>query len=147
MDAQSSDRNPNKVRDLIFKLYTHLMAMPYPQAWMDEVLDSLSLSDTNFENSVLAREYLDYISESLENAYTSLDSAVENLRAEELERMATLIEDAELSKIRDARRRLAELKAEAKPLGVIIEELAPYMVLENAQLRAKKGRKGYLRTN
>ena len=141
MDAQSNDRNPNKVRDLIFKLYTHLMAMPYPKAWMDEVLESLSLSDAEFENSVLAREYLDYISESLENAYRSLDSAVENLRAEELERMATLIEDAELTKVRSAREKLAELKAEATPLSIIIEELAPCIVLENSQLRAKKDEK------
>ena len=37
MDAQSSDRNPNKVRDLIYNLYTHLMAMPYPKAWMHVV--------------------------------------------------------------------------------------------------------------
>lgn len=141
MDAQSSDRNPNKVRDLIFKLYTHLMAMPYPKAWMDEVLESLSLSDAEFENSVLAREYLDYISESLENAYRSLDSAVENLKAEGLERMATLIEDAELAKVRSAREKLAELKAEAKPLSIIIEELAPCIALDNAQLRAKKDEK------
>ena len=141
MDAQSSDRNPNKVRDLIFKLYTHLMAMPYPKAWMDEVLESLSLSDAEFENSVLAREYLDYISESLENAYRSLDSAVENLKAEGLERMATLIEDAELTKVRSAREKLAELKAEAKPLSIIIEELAPCIALDNAQLRAKKDEK------
>ena len=141
MDAQSSDRNPNKVRDLIFKLYTHLMAMPYPKAWMDEVLESLSLSNAEFENSVLAREYLDYISESLENAYRSLDSAVENLKAEGLERMATLIEDAELTKVRSAREKLAELKAEAKPLSIIIEELAPCIALDNAQLRAKKDEK------
>ena len=141
MDAQSSDRNPNKVRDLIFKLYTHLMAMPYPKAWMDGVLESLSLSDAEFENSVLAREYLDYISESLENAYRSLDSAVENLKAEGLERMATLIEDAELTKVRSAREKLAELKAEAKPLSIIIEELAPCIALDNAQLRAKKDEK------
>ena len=141
MDAQSSDRNPNKVRDLIFKLYTHLMAMPYPKAWMDGVLESLSLSDAEFENSVLAREYLDYISESLENAYRSLDSAVENLKAEGLERMATLIEDAELAKVRSAREKLAELKAEAKPLSIIIEELAPCIALDNVQLRAKKDEK------
>jgi len=141
MDAQSSDRNPNKVRDLIFKLYIHLMAMPYPKAWMDGVLESLSLSDAEFENSVLAREYLDYISESLENAYRSLDSAAENLKAEGLERMATLIEDAELAKVRNAREKLAELKAEAKPLSIIIEELAPCITLDNAQLRAKKDEK------
>ena len=141
MDAQSSDRNPNKIRDLVFKLYTHLMAMPYPKEWMEEVLVTLSLSGDEFEKSTLAREYLDYISESIESAYGNFDAAVENLRAEELERMAVLIEEAELAKLKNARGKLAQLKAEAKPLGVIIEELAPCIVLDEAQLRARKDEK------
>lgn len=141
MDAQSSDRNPNKIRDLVFKLYTHLMAMPYPNEWMEEVLVTLSLSGDEFEKSTLAREYLDYISESIESAYGNFDAAVENLRAEELERMAALIEEAELAKLKNAREKLTQLKAEDKPLGVIIEELAPCIVLDEAQLRARKDEK------
>ena len=68
-------------------------------------LESLSLSDAEFENSVLAREYLDYISESLENAYRSLDSAAENLRLKVLSAWATLIEDAELTKGKKRKRK------------------------------------------
>ncbi|MDY6038749.1 MAG: helicase-exonuclease AddAB subunit AddA [Eubacterium sp.] len=141
MDAQSSDRNPNKIRELIFKMHTHLMAMPYPQKWMQDVMKKVNVNKDEFGKSDIWREYLAYISETLDDACRGFNAAVNTLELAGLTRMAQLVEQNEFVPVDNARKRLLTLKETEINPGELADELSACIEPGKIQLRATKEEK------
>ena len=107
LDCYSSDRNLNKIRDIIDENYTVLQSLPYPWSWLDEKTDFLSLSEKEMKKSNVYKVLWRYISETLERAYDDELKAQELLDEYGFKRMSAKLEDAEMDsfrKINDALR-------------------------------------------
>lgn len=91
-----SDRNQNKIRDIINTSYNVLQSLPYPWKWLEEKIDELSLSPEEFQLSPIMDYIWDYIGDSLEKAVKYEERAAAELTAAGLDRMAGKVIDEEL---------------------------------------------------
>ena len=68
LNSYSSDRNFNNIRSMIRDSYTSLMAMPYPEKWLDEHIDQLSITPEEFQKSKLFDSFKEFTVYAVENA-------------------------------------------------------------------------------
>ncbi|WP_462377630.1 helicase-exonuclease AddAB subunit AddA [Emergencia timonensis] len=92
----SSDRNQNKIRDIINTSYNVLQSLPYPWQWLKEKIEELSLPPEAFLLSPVMNYIWDYIGDAVEKAVQFEERAVEELSAAGLSRLAEKTASEEL---------------------------------------------------
>lgn len=129
----SSDRNEEKVKEMITKVYSTILSLPDPWKWLDEKIDNLSCSEAEFKDGMLMNYLWKYIKVTLEKALKQYELAVEAL--EDLPRLAEKLIVEELNLINC----LIDICKE-KDYDNFMSVLATYKA---ARLVAKKEEKDY----
>lgn len=92
----SSDRNQNKIREIINTSYNVLQSLPYPWQWLEEKIAELSLSPEEFLQSPIMEYIWDYIEDSVKKAAAYEERAAIELSDAGLSRLAEKVTGEEL---------------------------------------------------
>lgn len=129
----SSDRNQNKIRNIIDSAYNVLQSLPYPWEWLEEKIAMLEMTPEELRTSSLMAYIWDFIDTSLTEATAYAACSVETLSEAGLSRLAEKVEQEELSHYQD----LADL-AEKRDFNGLGEHIPN---LPTLRLTAKKDEK------
>lgn len=93
----SSDRNEEKIKEMITKVYNTILSLPAPWTWLDEKIGNLSCNEDEFKSGPLMSYLWTYVDATLEECITSYQKAVDNL--EDLPRLASKVIEEEINSI------------------------------------------------
>lgn len=97
LDCYSSDRNLDKIREIIDSSYTVLQSLPYPWKWMREKVAFLDMNEEEMKQSKVFSYMWSYFDESIEKAYANIEKAYILLYDSGFERLAGKIAGQDLS--------------------------------------------------
>ena len=80
----SSDRNDNRLRDMIEKSYDTIQSLPEPFQWLDEAVAAMDSSLDEFMDSHAVKYVVSDFIEGLQHALSRLEENLEKTRAEGL---------------------------------------------------------------
>ncbi len=121
LDWYGSDKNQDKVRNLLTETYNTLMAMPHPWQWLSENIKALSDKPEDFRQGKAMSYIWSLITDLLVQAVVLQEKAVDLLREEGLDRLAAKVEEGELPQYRHALK-----QAESRDWEALGETLAAY---------------------
>ncbi|MEG2013286.1 MAG: helicase-exonuclease AddAB subunit AddA, partial [Anaerovoracaceae bacterium] len=87
----SSDRNEEKVRNMIFSSYNVLQSLPNPWEWLDKKVENLNQNIEEFKNSEIMESLWNFIDGEIREAIKTLEIGRGQLEAVGLDRLAAML--------------------------------------------------------
>ncbi len=135
LNCYSSDRNMNRVREMILGAYERLMAMPHPWEWFDAQSKILEADNDSFYDSGMWKLLTEEIRFTLSEALGYEKDAEQLLLTCGLDRMADIIAKEEREPIGSA---INMLSGECGDPPAIFDKLREILKGKSPTLRAKK---------
>ena len=88
LNAYSSHKNENKVKETILSLYNRIMAMPKPYKWIKDAVDGMDVYKGDYKMTELYSLIISDIKGSLNRAFEYKVAAIDTLKEYGLERLA-----------------------------------------------------------
>lgn len=115
----SSDRNEDRIREMIDYAYNNIMSLPNPWEWLHEQVERLKLNTKDFLDGKIGDFIAGFMEESLSLAVANLQDAQSLLGSKGLDRLAEkLTEEIETLALASEKARAKELQA----VGQILDE-------------------------
>ncbi|MBQ6662852.1 MAG: UvrD-helicase domain-containing protein, partial [Firmicutes bacterium] len=140
MDHFASDRNPQKVRDLLTDCYDKLMAMPHPWKWLDEQLEILQAGKEAFAEQKLWAAMQKEICKDLEAALKAIRRAEDVLWEAGLDRHAQKLQETEERTLREALKLV--IAPDVADVAALLAQLDLLLAAAPPRLAANKAEKG-----
>lgn len=118
LDHYSSGKNTDNVKEMVASAYNTVMAMPYPWKWMEEKAAELALTPEEFEKTALMESVWKYAEESVKQALTLSERAVEILKEKELDRLAEKVQKGQTDYLK-----ACEIEIDARDFNALMDTL------------------------